>query len=207
MTEEARQYENSCLNGSEIAQTNVGIMFMEGKYVQKNEKKAFELFSQAAKNNDYRALFELGYCYEYEIATKKDLNKAKYYYELGEKKAKLAGRTVFDLEYFKAVIKRNDIYTKNQKTEAINTIKKQTTISSSNQANFTPIYSQITGKIVRVCVKSGTMVKPGDVIAVANVNNREYKILAIVGGMIQNIKINNGDYIEKSNLLAVIAKK
>ena len=94
------------MKGSEIAKTNIAIALLEGKYLPKDEQKAIVLLSDAAKGNDYRALFELGYCYECGIGVGKDLNKANYYYESGEKASKAIGYSMFDREYFKRVFKR-----------------------------------------------------------------------------------------------------
>lgn len=106
LVENSNLYEVSCMKGSELAKTTIGIALLEGKHLPKDEKKAFELFLGAAKANDYRALFELGYCYEYGIGVEKDLYKANYYYELGEKASKPMSFAALDRENFKRIFKR-----------------------------------------------------------------------------------------------------
>lgn len=106
LVENSNLYEKSCMKGSEIAKTNIAIALLEGKYLPKDEQKAIVLLSDAAKGNDYRALFELGYCYEYGIGVEKDLNKANYYYESGEKASETIGYSMFNREYFKKFFKR-----------------------------------------------------------------------------------------------------
>ncbi len=48
---------------------------------QGDDKKAFELFHQAAEQGDGNALLNLGYCYDEGVGTQKNPKKAMYWYK------------------------------------------------------------------------------------------------------------------------------
>lgn len=56
-----------------------GMLYKEGKIIDKNETKAFEYFTKSAEAGDYRGVRELGVCYMFGIGTPKNVNKAIEY--------------------------------------------------------------------------------------------------------------------------------
>lgn len=56
-------------------------------------KKAFELFRKAAKQGDKNAPLNLGYCYAKGVGTKKDVQKAMYWYEMAVTMGDIAAYT------------------------------------------------------------------------------------------------------------------
>lgn len=74
--------------GNEIATTNVGIMYFEGFGVKKNYKKASELFNKAMDkgnmNAEMKAPRYLGIMAQNGLGTKKNLEDAIFYYEMGD---------------------------------------------------------------------------------------------------------------------------
>ena len=73
--------------GNEIATTNVGIIYFEGFGVKKDYKKASELFNRAMDrgnmNAEMKAPRYLGIMAEKGLGTKKNLEDAIFYYEMG----------------------------------------------------------------------------------------------------------------------------
>ena len=63
------------------AQTSLGRAYLRGQGIEKDEKKAFELFSEAAAQNDVIAVFELARLYEKGIVVKRNAGKAIEYYQ------------------------------------------------------------------------------------------------------------------------------
>ena len=74
--------------GNEIATTNVGIIYFEGFGVKKDYKKASELFNRAMDrgnmNAEMKAPRYLGIMAEKGLGTKKNLEDAIFYYEMGD---------------------------------------------------------------------------------------------------------------------------
>lgn len=63
-------------NGSSNAQLLVGLMHLNGEFVQKNFKNAFFWFDKAFKSNNVKAQFHLAHCYQDGIGVKKDPGQA-----------------------------------------------------------------------------------------------------------------------------------
>ena len=66
---------------------------------QGDEKKAFELFHQAAEQGDENSLLNLGYCYDEGIGTKKDKTKAMYWYKRAAQNGDLSAYTNIAIYY------------------------------------------------------------------------------------------------------------
>ena len=71
------------------AQNLLGCMYDQGNGVQKDMKKAFDLFSSSANKSCNYAYYNLGLCYEYGNGVDRDIHKAYYWFV----KAKLSGNT------------------------------------------------------------------------------------------------------------------
>ncbi|MBQ8683184.1 MAG: sel1 repeat family protein [Clostridia bacterium] len=102
--ETAKRYEYSCLNGSVNAQFTMATLYQKGEYLPGDPRKAFELFSRAAKSDYYMAYFELAYCYEFGLGTPADSALARKYYTLGEERSKATGFPI-DANFFKQILK------------------------------------------------------------------------------------------------------
>lgn len=74
------QFRSSDLAGNKIAPRYLGLMYLNGEGVPKDEKVAFSQFQRAAQYGDVAGQYWLAYCYEYGIGTAKDLTSAKQYY-------------------------------------------------------------------------------------------------------------------------------
>ena len=64
-----------------------------------DEKKAFELFHQAAEQGDGNSLLNLGYCYDEGLGTQKNNKKAMYWYKKAAKKGDLPAYTNIAIYY------------------------------------------------------------------------------------------------------------
>jgi len=62
----------------------------------------------------------------------------------------------------------------------------------------------ITGKIIEVNVKSGDVVKEGDVLCMLESMKMENPILAPVDGTVTEVPISTGQAVEVGNLIAII---
>ena len=58
------------------AQYELGMSYLKGDGVDKDEKKAFELFEKAALKGDNNAQYQLALCYQHGKGTNKDFVKA-----------------------------------------------------------------------------------------------------------------------------------
>lgn len=63
------------------AKRYLGLMYLNGQGVAKNDQTAFEYFKSASENGDITAQYWLGVCYENGIGTKSDLNQAIFWYQ------------------------------------------------------------------------------------------------------------------------------
>lgn len=62
--EEAIKWLETAANGGDtVAETQLGLCYLEGKGVKKNVDKAFQLFRKAADSGNAEAMFRLGVCY------------------------------------------------------------------------------------------------------------------------------------------------
>ena len=75
------------------AQFRLACFYFQGRFIEKNEKKAFELFNLSSFHGVPETFFYLGICYEFGKGTGKDLKKALNYYR---KCAELQIKTSFD---------------------------------------------------------------------------------------------------------------
>ena len=69
--------------GNDKAQYEMGMLYLHGKWVEKDEAKALEYFQLAANQNNPQAYHQLGYCYEYGYGTEVDLEHAAKMYHKG----------------------------------------------------------------------------------------------------------------------------
>jgi TPR repeat protein len=66
---------------------------------QGDDKKAFELFHQAAEQGDENSLLNLGYCYDEGVGTTKDKMKAMYWYKKAAQNGDLSAYTNIAIYY------------------------------------------------------------------------------------------------------------
>lgn len=71
---------DSAKNGSPTAQTLLGIAYLKGIRVDRNERLAFEMFSRAAKRKQPVAANNLGLMYFFGVGTEKDYSQALRYF-------------------------------------------------------------------------------------------------------------------------------
>ena len=81
-----RQYQiNQVLKKYNLAKTSdqieLGERYLKGDIVDKDVKKAFELFEKAANLNDPRGMYKLGLCYKKGLGVPKDINNALLLFE------------------------------------------------------------------------------------------------------------------------------
>lgn len=67
-------------NGDPDAMVKLGYFYMEGKYFEKNEKKAVELFKKAAEKDNLDAIINLSICYENGFGVEENEEKACNYF-------------------------------------------------------------------------------------------------------------------------------
>tara|TARA_R110002111_G_scaffold144274_2_gene210429 strand:- start:122 stop:535 length:414 start_codon:yes stop_codon:yes gene_type:complete len=71
----------------------LGFMYDKGQYVEKDLKKAFELYSQSASMGNSTAINNLGYMYQHGEYVKKDLKKV---FELCSQSASMGNSTAIN---------------------------------------------------------------------------------------------------------------
>lgn len=59
-----------------VAMNLLGILYSEGKVVEKNLKESAKWFNQGVKKGDVTAIHNLGFCYKHGLGVKKNLNQA-----------------------------------------------------------------------------------------------------------------------------------
>ncbi|OHT10206.1 hypothetical protein TRFO_20595 [Tritrichomonas foetus] len=68
------------------AQFRLGVMYLKGKYVERNECSAYEYFSQASSHGHPKSQFYLGLCFEFGKGTEKNLQKSLELYRKSAEK-------------------------------------------------------------------------------------------------------------------------
>lgn len=82
-TRSAELYKEACDAHDNKACLNLGIQYLEGQGINKNEKTAYSLFNYLCKKDVAKACHNLGYMYANNIGTTKNLTKAISLYEKG----------------------------------------------------------------------------------------------------------------------------
>jgi hypothetical protein len=96
--------------GDHRAMYALGSMYAAGQGVEKNLKKAFELFKEAAQNGRADAMYKLGVMYEEGVGTKKSTKKAIRYYQKSAKLGYPLGQYHLGLMYLNgSAVKQNTI--------------------------------------------------------------------------------------------------
>lgn len=78
--EAVKLYRKAARQRSVSACINLGKIYKEGKYVDKDEKQAADYYKQAAKMKDVQGMIEYGVCLKNGIGVKKDPKAASTYY-------------------------------------------------------------------------------------------------------------------------------
>tara|TARA_R110000782_G_scaffold266526_4_gene361038 strand:- start:2084 stop:2830 length:747 start_codon:yes stop_codon:yes gene_type:complete len=106
----AKEFVPLAERGDHRAMYALGSMYASGQGVEKNLKKSFELFSEAAKNGRADAMYKLGLMYEQGQGISQNLKKAARYYQKSAKKGYPLGQYRFGLLYMNGVgVKQNSI--------------------------------------------------------------------------------------------------
>lgn len=96
--------------GDHRAMYALGSMYVAGQGVEKDLKKAFELFKEAAQNGRADAMYKLGVMYEEGVGTKKSTKKAIRYYQKSAKLGYPLGQYHLGLMYLNGSgVKQNSI--------------------------------------------------------------------------------------------------
>lgn len=96
--------------GDHRAMYALGAMYAAGQGVEKDLKKAYELFDEAAKNGRADAMHKLGLMYEQGLGVKRDTRKAARYYRKSAKLGYPLGQYNFGLIYMKGIgVKQNPV--------------------------------------------------------------------------------------------------
>lgn len=85
--------------GDHRAMYALGSMYVAGQGVEKDLKKAFDLFKEAAQNGRADAMHKLGIMYEEGVGTKQNIKKAIRYYQKSAKLGYPLGQYQFGLMY------------------------------------------------------------------------------------------------------------
>ncbi|GJM04740.1 MAG: hypothetical protein DHS20C09_07310 [marine bacterium B5-7] len=106
----AKEFVPLAERGDHRAMYALGSMYASGQGVEKNLKKSFELFSEAAKNGRADAMYKLGLMYEQGQGVSQNLKKAARYYQKSAKKGYPLGQYRFGLLYMNGVgVQQNSI--------------------------------------------------------------------------------------------------
>ena len=81
MEEAFRAFRAAAENGYAKAIYMIGMMYLQGEYVEKDTAEALRYFRAAALQGDVKAMAKLGYCYKYGELLEKDETLAVSYYE------------------------------------------------------------------------------------------------------------------------------
>ena len=74
-----KRFQAAANFGHEVAQTNLGVLYMQGMGVERNIPMAIEWFEKAARKGEKKAQFNLASLYHQGIGVKKDPEKAMYW--------------------------------------------------------------------------------------------------------------------------------
>ena len=74
-------YKKGAELGDAACQNSLGCVYLDGRGVLKNEKRAFNLFMQAAKQDYPLAMRSLGYCYQYGYGCEDSMAQCVYWLE------------------------------------------------------------------------------------------------------------------------------
>jgi len=106
----ANEFAPLAKRGDHRAMYALGSMYSAGHGVEKNLKKAYELFFEAAKNGRADAMYKLGLMYEEGLGTKQNYKKAIRYYQKSAKKGYPLAQYRFGLMYENGFgVKKNPI--------------------------------------------------------------------------------------------------
>ena len=95
----AKEFIPLAERGDHRAMYALGSMHSTGQGVEKDLKKSFELFSEAARNGRADAMHKLGLMYEQGLSVQQNLKKAARYYQKSAKKGYPLGQYRFGLLY------------------------------------------------------------------------------------------------------------
>lgn len=132
-----KYYEKSIEKDKDVISIwNLGLIYEFGKgKIAKDEKKAFELYLEAANKGYENAVKKVAYMYRYGIGVKKDISKANYWQgnkQVEEKIERLDSSKTIKEEFFENGIKVKIEYPESIVSDSIVTIK----LSMTNELPF-----------------------------------------------------------------------
>jgi len=77
--------QRAAAQGNPRAQFDLGLMYLHGKGVLKNERVAFNYFHKAARKNHAEAKFQMGLCFSQGKGVRKQSQLARYWFKLAAK--------------------------------------------------------------------------------------------------------------------------
>ena len=80
-------------------QVSIGLKYLNGDQISKDEKKAVEWFQKAANQNNDKGLYRLGYCYQKGIGIGQDKTKAAALYEQASNKGNIEAMAALSKMY------------------------------------------------------------------------------------------------------------
>ena len=81
LAQSARYYERGSELGDAACQNSLGVFYVNGEGVRKDEKRAFALFQKSAGQGYGLAMYALGRCYQFGTGCKGNMKKALEWYE------------------------------------------------------------------------------------------------------------------------------
>jgi len=77
--------QRAAAQGNPRAQFDLGVMYLQGNGVVKNERLAFNYFHKAARKNHSEAKFQMGLCFAQGRGVRKQSQLARYWFKLAAK--------------------------------------------------------------------------------------------------------------------------
>lgn len=80
-------------------------------------------------------------------------------------------------------------------------VNKQENIEKKEGGSATPVKAPLPGKIMKINVKAGDIVKKGDVLLIMEAMKMENNVLASKDGVVESISVKSGDNVLEGDVL------
>jgi len=67
------------------------------------------------------------------------------------------------------------------------------------------ICANMSGTVIRVLVKAGDQVNPGDEVIILESMKMEIPVVAEEGGTVQEVRVKEGDFVQEGDVVVVLA--